>query len=79
MNISEKLKKYTVTDEDWAGDFGIVELKMQAQSVISLFGVLGNTLAEIISPAETELIDETESKLLKYLDDRISDDFSVSP
>jgi hypothetical protein len=45
---------------------------MQAQSVISLFGVLGNTLAEIISPEETELIDETEAKLLKYLDNQIS-------
>ena len=61
------MEKYTIKSDDWS-DISLVDIKMKAQSVVSLFIILENTLAPHITPEETELIEDTKNKLLSYLD-----------
>jgi hypothetical protein len=63
----QKIRKYRLKEEDW-DDMNIVNSKMAAESVVASFIVIRNALAELISPKESELIDNTESELLAYLD-----------
>ena len=69
LNCKAKdLAKYQIKQEDW-DNVNLVEIKMKAESVVSLFVVLENILATHISPEESEMIDKTKNHLLKYLDD----------
>lgn len=68
MNKSKELEKYEIKKEDW-DNINLVQMKMKAESVVSIFLVLENTLAPHISPVESEMIEKTKNHLLKYLDD----------
>jgi len=67
MNKSKELEKYQINQEDWK-NINLVNMKMKAESVVSLFLVLENTLAPHISPVESEMIKNTKTHLLEYLD-----------
>lgn len=69
INCNAKdLAKYQIKQEDW-DNVNLVEMKMKAESVVSLFVVLENILAPHISPEESEMIDKTKNHLLNYLDE----------
>ncbi len=68
MNKSKELEKYQINQQDWE-NIDLVNMKMKAESVVSLFLVIENTLAPHISPVESEMIDNTKKHLLKYLDE----------
>lgn len=67
MEKAKQLEKYKLNPEDWES-ISLVDAKMKAETVVSLFLILENTLASCISPEESELIDSTKTKLLEYLD-----------
>ena len=72
MNKSKELEKYQINQQDWK-NIDLVNMKMKAESVVSLFLVLENTLAPHISPVESEMIDKTKNAILKYLDNSFID------
>lgn len=67
MNNSKKLEKYQINQEDWE-NIDLVNMKMKAESVVSLFLILENILAPHISPFESEMIENTKTHILEYLD-----------
>lgn len=67
MEKSKELAKYQIENEDWK-NINLVDLKMKAENVVSLFVTLRNVLAPIATPEESELIEKTKQTLLNYLD-----------
>jgi len=72
MSKSKELEKYQINEQDW-NNINLVQMKMKAESVVSLFLVLENTLAPHISPVESGMIEKTKSAILKYLDNSFID------
>ena len=67
MNNFNLLKKYQTSLEDWNTP-NLAEMKIVAESVVSTFLILENTLAPFISPEELEVIDKAKTHILNYLD-----------
>lgn len=63
----ELLEKYKINLDDW-DNMQIVDMKMKAETIISCFICIENTLAPHISPKESEIIQKTKECLLSYLD-----------
>ena len=70
MIAQELIDKYTLQDSDWGSEeLDKVATKIKAETIVILFRAIENTLCELISPEESEFIDSTREKLLKYIDD----------
>jgi len=52
----------------------LMDYKFICQSIVCQFITLENTLAHCVSPEESEMIDKTMNKLLKYMKRLYSDD-----
>lgn len=65
---NDLFEKYKINETDWK-DINLIQMKIKAQTAISLFYALNNTFAPHIDPDMNNLIDGTRDKLLKYLDD----------
>lgn len=69
MKHIELLKKYELQDTDWKiCNVDKVDIKIKIQTIISSFMIIDNTLCELISPEESELIYNTRDKLVEYLE-----------
>jgi len=68
IDNSKLLEKYQINPQDWR-NMDVVKIKMKAESVVSLFLILENTLAPHITPVESEMIESTKTHLLNYLEE----------
>ena len=68
MKTVDLVKKYEIQKEDWE-DINLVDVKMKLQTVMALFLAIENTLAELVTPAESDLLENTRDEILKYIEE----------
>jgi hypothetical protein len=72
MKNTKLLPLYEIQVEDWS-NMTLVEMKMKAESIVSLFMVMENISAPHITPVESDAMRNARDRILRCFDSHIKE------